>query len=308
MQLKPIALQGNHPLTNMSSTKTAKKTSGSKKTAAPVASKDKKAKAEESKESKTAETAGQDQTTEKKERQRRSVDKESVDAAFTEIQTRIAQEIEKLREAEGKVRGIKFLRSIGKAIKTLHSDTKRVMKLKKRNNRKTTVESGFLRPVKISKELAQFTGWDATQTFLRRNVTKHICNYIKEHHLYDEKDKRNILCDEKLKSLLNYDAATVPLGKDGKPAVLNYFRLQKYLKPHFIKIEGAKTETEKTEAKPEAAATPADTKAAKKEKPAAKKAAKAAPAASPATKAAPAAGKAAKKVEDEDVEDEDLDD
>lgn len=292
------------------SSKTAKKTSSSKKTSTPAASKDKKAKSEEVKESKTADVA-QDQTTEKKERQRRAVDKESVDAAFTDLQTRIAAEIEKLREAEGKVRGIKFLRSIGKAIKTLHSDTKRVMKLKKRNNRKTTVESGFLRPVKISKELAQFTGWDATQTYLRRNVTKHICNYIKDHHLYDEKDKRNILCDDKLKALLNYDAATVPMGKDGKPAVLNYFRLQKYLKPHFIKIEGVvKVEAEKTEAKTETPAASTETKA-KKEKAAPKKATAAKAAATPAPAAAPAkpAAKApSKKVEDEDVEDEDLDD
>jgi chromatin remodeling complex protein RSC6 len=289
----------------MSSAKTAKKTSTSKKASAPVASKDKKAKSEESKEVKNSETATQDQSAagDKKERQRRPVDKESVDTAFTELQTRISQEIEKLREAEGKVRGIKFLRSIGKAIKTLHGDTKRVMKLKKRNNRTTKVDSGFLRPVKISKELAQFTGWDANQTYLRRNVTKHICNYIKEHHLYDEKDKRNILCDEKLRTLLNYDAATVPMGKDGKPAVLNYFRLQKYLKPHFIKIEGA-VKVEAVSVEPKADAAGAD-KPAAKTKPAAKKAAaKAAPAASPATKAKPAA----KKVEDEDVEDEDLDD
>lgn len=298
----------------MSSVKTEKKTSSSKKTTTPAASKAKKSKSEEVKESKTSETAAQDQTStgDKKERQRRAVDKESVDAAFVDVQNRIAQEIEKLRGAEGKIRGIKFLRSIGKAIKTLHGDTKRVMKLKKRNNRKTTVESGFLRPVKISKELAQFTGWDMNQTFLRRNVTKHICNYIKEHHLYDEKDKRNILCDEKLRVLLNYDAASVPLGKDGKPAVLNYFRLQKYLKPHFIKIEGpVKVESiEKTEPKTETAAS--DSKAAKKEKPASKKAASKTapvqPASSPATKT-PASSKAsAKKVEDEDVEDEDLDD
>lgn len=294
----------------MSSTKTAKKTSTTKKTT-PAASKDKKVKSEEVKDSKVADSTSQDQTTEKKERQRRSVDKESVDNAFTELQTRIAAEIEKLRESEGKVRGIKFLRSIGKAIKTLHSDTKRVMKLKKRNNRKTTVESGFLRPVRISKELAQFTSWDVEATYLRRNVTKYICNYIKEHRLYDEKDKRNILCDEKLRVLLNYDAATVPLGKDGKPAVLNYFRLQKYLKPHFIKIEGVVAKPAdvagKTEAKTaETPSASADAKTKKDKAPVAKKAAKTPTAAAKlaaASKTAPS-----KKVEEEDVEDEDLDD
>jgi chromatin remodeling complex protein RSC6 len=178
-----------------------------------------------------------DEPSEKKERKRREVNKETVDATFTEIQLRIEAEISKLRESTEKVRGIKFLRSINKAIKTLHSDTKRVMKLKKKNNRKKTVVSGFLKPIKITPDLAKFTGWDINETYSRVNVTKFICDYIKTHHLYNEKDKRLILCDDALKTLLDYDPDNLPEDKDGNPAPLNYFRLQKYLKPHFIKIE-----------------------------------------------------------------------
>jgi len=230
---------------------------------------------------------------EKKERKRREVNKETVDLNFGDIQTRVEAEIAKLRESTEKVRGIKFLRSINKAIKTLHSDTKRVMKLKKKNNRKKTVVSGFLKPIKITPELATFTGWDINGTFSRVNVTKFICDYIKAHHLYNDEDKRLILCDDKLKSLLKYDPANPPNDKDGKPAPLNYFRLQKYLKPHFIKIEVPKeTET-------------ASGSSSEEKKPAKKAPAKKAAATAPAKKAP------TKKVEvedEEDVEDEDLDD
>ena len=270
------------------SAKAGKKTASSKKanTAPATAKKEKKSKKEETKEAETSPQAAS--PTEKKARQRRTVDKETVDADFGNIQARISAEIEKLREAEGKVRGIKFLRSINKAIKTLHSDTKRVMKLKKKNNRKKTVVSGFLKPIKITPELASFTGWDINQTYSRVNVTKMICDYIKSHHLYDEEDKRNILCDDKLKTLLKYDPNNVPMGKDGKPALLNYFRLQRYLKPHFIKIE-----TDKTEA---GAKADTETKPKKEKAPKAAKAAKAA-------KAPPA--KKTVEIEDEDLEDED---
>jgi chromatin remodeling complex protein RSC6 len=274
----------------MSSTKAAKKTTTKKAPASAAPAKEKKKSKKE--ETKEVEAAAQTSTpTEKKERKRRQVDKESVDKAFEEVQTRISAEIDKLREADGKVRGIKFLRSINKAIKTLHSDTKRVMKLKKKNNRKKTVVSGFLKPIKITPELAAFTGWDINQTYSRVNVTKHICDYIKGNHLYDEEDKRNILCDDKLKNLLRYDPNNVPMAKDGKPALLNYFRLQRYLKPHFIKIE-----TDKSDAGSKAESEP---------KPKKEKAAKPAkPATAPTSKAKPASKKAV-EIEDEDLEDED---
>lgn len=187
--------------------------------------------------------------TDKKERKRREVNKETVDTDFTSMQTRIEAEISRLRESSEKVRGIKFLRSINKALKTLHSDTKRVMKLKKKNNRKKNVVSGFLKPIKISPELAAFTGWNANDTYSRVTVTKHICDYIKERELYDPNDKRLIMCDDQLKSLLKYDPENPPIDADGQPALLNYFRLQRYLKPHFIKIEDDKSKETAAEKK-----------------------------------------------------------
>ncbi len=195
--------------------------------------------------------------TEKKERKRREVSKESVDTDFSKLQARIEEEITRLRDVQEKVKGIKFLRSINKSLKVLHSDTKRVMKLKKKTQRKKTVVSGFLKPIKISPELAAFTQWDAEGTYSRVNVTKFICDYIKTNSLFDAKDKRKILCDDKLKNLLKYDPNNPGVDKKGEPATLNYFRLQKYLKPHFIKIEDKDKPEEVSEEKSvKKAATP----------------------------------------------------
>jgi len=178
------------------------------------------------------------------ERKRRDISKESVDGDFDTLQNRIEQEIQRLRGSNEKTRGVKFLRSVNKALKMLHSDTKRVMKLKKRNNRKKAVVSGFLKPVRISAELADFTGWNVNDTHSRVATTKFICEYIKSHNLRNETDKRLILCDEKLGKLLKYDPNNPPLDEKGQPAPLNYFRLQKYLKSHFIKIADTKRPAE----------------------------------------------------------------
>jgi chromatin remodeling complex protein RSC6 len=98
---------------------------------------------------------------------------------------------------------------------------------KKVTTRRNNTNSGFLKPVQISKELAKFTGWDQNELRSRVDVTKYICNYIKEKNLQDPADKRNIRVEDdgNLKKLLKYD------GKDKKP--LTYYRLQTYLKGHF---------------------------------------------------------------------------
>ena len=202
------------------------------------------------KQKKAAEPVQQpEESVERKERKRRDVNKETIDLDFTALQQRIESEISRLRESSEKVRGIKFLRSINKALKSLHSDTKRVVKLKKKNNRKkSTVINGFLKPIRISQELANFCGWDVNQTYSRVNVTKFICNYVQKNHLYNQQNKQFILCDDKLKKLLNNDPANPGVDKNGKQTPLNYPLLQRYLKPHFIKIE-----------EPVAASTPAAT-------------------------------------------------
>jgi len=153
--------------------------------------------------------------------------RESVTTEFDELISAIDAEIESLRTAPSKSKGVKFLRTVNKRLKTLKSHSLRVSKQRPSSRRKNT-NSGFLKPVNISKELAKFTGWDQNEPRSRVDVTKYICNYIKEHNLQDPEDRRNIRVenDANLKKLLRFD------GKDKKP--LTYYSLQTYLKSHFV--------------------------------------------------------------------------
>lgn len=89
--------------------------------------------------------------------------------------------------------------------------------------------SGFMRPVKISDELASFLGKTAGTVMGRQDANDEIRQYVSLHNLKEtEKGKgRNINPDAKLSSLLK-----LPVGEQ-----LTYFNLQKYMKPHFIRIE-----------------------------------------------------------------------
>ncbi len=164
----------------------------------------------------------------KRQRTRRVVTKESLEKDFETLQAKIEEEIAKLREGPEKVKGVKFLRSVNKSVKILKSDSVRVLKIKPKTNRNRSTASGFMKPVRLSEEMLAFTSWDATKLYSRVDVTKFICQYIREQNLQNPEDRRKILCDDKLKALLKYDAA---VAKDP----LTYFRLQQYIQPHFIK-------------------------------------------------------------------------
>jgi chromatin remodeling complex protein RSC6 len=180
--------------------------------------------------------------TEGEKKERRVPTKESLHTDFESLLAKISGEVERLRAAKPKAKGVKFLKTINKDIKQLHSDVNRVNKFKKNGERKASTSSGFLKPVNISGELAKFTGWDVSKAYSRTAVTKFICNYIKTKKLYEESDKRNILCDASLKSLLKYDPANPPKDEEGKPQPLTYFRLQQYLKGHFKAIPAVEVE------------------------------------------------------------------
>jgi upstream activation factor subunit UAF30 len=154
--------------------------------------------------------------------------KDSVVESFDDLVSFVEEEINRLRESQTKAKGVKFLRTLNKRVKSLRSQTSRVMKQRTKTNRKNNHNSGFLKPVQISKELARFTGWDHEDLKSRVDVTKYICDYIRENDLQNPTDRRQILADSKLSKLLNYDSK-----KDEKP--LTYYRIQTYIKPHFPK-------------------------------------------------------------------------
>lgn len=161
---------------------------------------------------------------------RRTPTRESVLEDFENLIIGIETEIQQLREGPTKTKGVKFLRSLNKNIKLLRNRTARVMKQKQRSGRSNNKNSGFLKPVPISKEMARFTGWDVNELRSRVDVTKYICNYISENNLQNPEDRRQINPDSKLRKLLGFDPK-----KNKEP--LRYYSLQTHLKHHFPKNE-----------------------------------------------------------------------
>jgi chromatin remodeling complex protein RSC6 len=122
---------------------------------------------------------------------------------------------------------VKYLKTLNKTLKSLKTKVSKVTKNKKVVRKLNNTNSGFLKPVKISKELAKFTGWDPAVEKSRVDVTKYICNYIKDNNLQNPADRRQIQVekDPKFKKLLEFDSGS---------GVLTYYSLQTFLKKHFI--------------------------------------------------------------------------
>jgi len=161
-------------------------------------------------------------------KQRRVPTRETVETEFDALVDAIRTEIESIRSSTDKKKGtgVKFLRQVGKRLKLLKSDTLRVSKQRQRSNRQKNTTSGFMKQVPISKEMAKFANWEPSQLRSRVEVTKFICDYVKQHNLQNPQDRRQILPDDKLSKLLNFDAK-----KSDKP--LTYYYLQRVIQPHF---------------------------------------------------------------------------
>lgn len=100
---------------------------------------------------------------------------------------------------------------------------------KRKRKAGTRSPSGFVKPTRISDELATFLSKPSGTEMARTDVTRDINKYIREHGLQDKENGRKINPDGKLSSLL----------KVGKDEVLTYFNLQRYMSPHFAKAGAA---------------------------------------------------------------------
>jgi len=89
----------------------------------------------------------------------------------------------------------------------------------------TRAPSGFVKPTRISDELAIFLGKETGTEMARTSVTRDINAYIRSNSLQDVDNGRKIIPDSKLATLLK-------LTKEDE---LTYFNLQKYMSPHFHK-------------------------------------------------------------------------
>lgn len=121
-----------------------------------------------------------------------------------------------------------------KRLKQLRLDAYRLLKIKTEERKsKEGVASGFMKPVYITKDLADFIGVPSDQPIPRLTVTREICRHIKEKDLQNPSDRREILPDEALRKLFHIDPTT-----NTEP--LTYYSLQKKIQPHILKINTTK--------------------------------------------------------------------
>jgi chromatin remodeling complex protein RSC6 len=114
--------------------------------------------------------------------------------------------------------------------KTLEKVFSRELKNAQKNSKKRRTTgnrqpSGFVKPTRISDELAKFLGKAVGSEMARTEVSKEINAYIREKGLQDKENGRKIHPDASLSKLL-------ALGSGDE---LTYFNLQRYMKHHFVK-------------------------------------------------------------------------
>jgi upstream activation factor subunit UAF30 len=84
-------------------------------------------------------------------------------------------------------------------------------------------QSGIAKPGYISAELCDFIGVSTGTEMARTEVIKYVNKYIKDHQLQDQNNKKVIVPDSKLQTLL----------QSSKNDEITYFNLQTYMKPHY---------------------------------------------------------------------------
>ena len=121
---------------------------------------------------------------------------------------------------------VRELLTIGKGLEREFTNVvKTISKQKTKKNRENRNLSGFAVPSLLSDEMYDFLKIDKGLKIPRKDVTKHINEYIVSNQLRDEKDKRIIYPNDVLCKLFNCN----------KTDHVSYFNLQTLIKHHFVK-------------------------------------------------------------------------
>ena len=151
----------------------------------------------------------------------------AADASLSGLPVKMTEYSAKLQQLVG------LLSTLKNDFKTLEKTVAREMKAaqkassKKRRNNVNRKPSGFVKPTRISDELAAFLGKTVGTEMARTDVSKELNAYIQSNGLQDKANGRKINPDAKLAKLLK-------LSKEDE---LTYFNLQRFMKHHFIKAE-----------------------------------------------------------------------
>ena len=125
------------------------------------------------------------------------------------------------------------LRDIQLLLKTAQKDLVKLAKTNVKKTKKTNntgvkkTPSGFAKPTKLSDALCDFLGVEHGTELARTEVTRRINTYIKENNLQDSKDRRIILPDANLSTVLYMVMPDVPM---------TFFNIQSNIKDNFIKV------------------------------------------------------------------------
>ena len=157
------------------------------------------------------------------EKVRRVVNNEEIEKSFDGLSSSVEKELSVLKEDKNHNVSVRFLKSLCRQLKTLKADCFRLLSRKVRKTSTRNGNSGFMKPVKISVEMAKFCNFKPDQLVSRVDVTKAICNYVKDNNLQNKEDRRQFNPDAKLGALLEVKE------------VLTYYTLQKHIQKHFTK-------------------------------------------------------------------------
>jgi upstream activation factor subunit UAF30 len=159
-----------------------------------------------------------------KKRTRRVATKDTLRADFDNLWTEYAEELSVKKKAGKKL-------SIEKYLHKLQADVYKLLKIRPLGDEKKPRgenNSGFMKPVNISPELANFIKVNSTEPITRVAITKKICEYIKEKDLQNPKDRREIIPDPSLKRIFSLT--------ETEPEPLTYYSMQKKIQSHIFKV------------------------------------------------------------------------
>lgn len=119
------------------------------------------------------------------------------------------------------------LREMNKTLARERKEVQKLFKMSKLRNKKkgNRAPGGFTKPVPLSEQMCTFLDVAQGTEMPRTEVTRRVTRYVKEQNLQNEANRKQILPDSKIKTLLYV--------KDDDE--LTYFNLQRFMKIHFLK-------------------------------------------------------------------------